>query len=915
MTCPDVMDLERFVLRDLDDDSYSSIASHVSSCAQCAGEIEQLGENLRLAPALRRDQEPTGAPAEEFNWVPAASIESNAAIGPYRILRKIGQGGMGAVFEAQQENPRRTVALKVIRPGLVTPSLLARFRHEAQTLARLHHPGIAQVFEAGQHPTADGPQPYFAMELVHGEPLLKYAQSRRLTANQRLELIARICDAVRHAHQRGVIHRDLKPDNILVEDAGAGEPQPKILDFGVARVIDPSGQTTTLHTSAGQIVGTVAYMSPEQASADPAQTDTRADVYALGVICFQLLADRLPYKLNNASVAESVRVIVQDEPTQLASIDRKLKGDVTTIVGKALEKEKNRRYQSAAEMAADIRRYLRDEPIAAHPPSTIYQVRKFARRHKGLVGGIAAAFVLLVAGVIGTTLQMFRAERARATADTMRVAADKSAAEARSEAAKQAAVNNFLQEMLGAANPRNLTAADRAKGANISVLDALKQASRRVDDGALKDQPEIELAVRSTVATAFESLGDYDTADHHFQAALELSKRLRGPESPQAAEILVSLVNLRSLQGRLPEADALARQALEMSRKVFDDADPGVAVAVESLGELLVREGKPAEAEPLLRDAVARYRRAFGDGNKETASALNNLAFVLTDQDKLPEAESLYREALAVRRKVLGDHPDTATTINNLAMVLRDQRRFDESDPLFRESLAMRRKTLGDEHPDVATAMSNLALELHAQAKYAEAEPLFRQALEIERKFDGPEHPKIAILLNNIGGLFLEQRKFAEAEPCFRESLAMRRKLLGDEHPAVAQALANLGDVLRQSGKPADAEPLYRQAVAISVKRLGEDHLDTAARRALLGGCLTMLARYDEAERELLAAARVVEAKAPRGSRYITVCFGNLVKLYQAWQKPEQATAWRAKLPTTRPSSRTSVAAVTTAPS
>jgi serine/threonine protein kinase len=359
------------------------------------------------------------------------------AIGRYRIIRLLGEGGMGVVYQAEQEQPRRVVALKVIRPGFATAETLRRFQHESEALGRLQHPGIAQIHDAGTADTGFGPQPYFAMELVRGFALREYAEEKPLDTRQRLELMAKICDAVEQAHQRGVIHRDLKPGNILVDETG----QPKILDFGVARVADSEARLTT-HTDIGQLIGTLAYMSPEQVTGDPLAVDTRSDVYALGVILYELLAGRLPHAVDRKPLAEAVHVIQEDEAARLSSIDRAYRGDVDTIVAKALEKDKARRYGSAAALAGDIRRYLADEPITARRPSASYQLRKFARRHKPLVAGTVAVFVVLVAGVVASTWEAVRA----------RTAEQKAA----SEAATAEAINDFLQnDLLGQASANN----------------------------------------------------------------------------------------------------------------------------------------------------------------------------------------------------------------------------------------------------------------------------------------------------------------------------------------------------------------------------------------------------------------------------------------------------------------------------
>jgi serine/threonine protein kinase len=372
-------------------------------------------------------------------------------IGRYRLLRIVGAGGMGVVYEAEQDHPCRTVALKVIRPGYSTPELMRRFEFESQVLARLHHPAIAQVYEADAADTGLGPQPYFAMEFIRGDPLTEYAASHHLNTRQRLTLMASICDAVEHAHQHGIIHRDLKPANILVEETG----QPKILDFGVARAMDSDTQVTK-QTDVGQLVGTLVYMSPEQTVADPLELDSRSDVYALGVILYELLAGRLPYQLSR-QLHEAIRAIQQEDPTPLSSISRVHRGDVETIVAKALEKDKARRYASAAALAADIRRYLADEPITARPASLSYQLQKFARRHKALVAATAMVVVVLVSGILVSTKEAVTARQAEQTAE---------------------AVNDFLQNDLLAQASAAKQSARRAKpDPDLKVRTALDRAA------------------------------------------------------------------------------------------------------------------------------------------------------------------------------------------------------------------------------------------------------------------------------------------------------------------------------------------------------------------------------------------------------------------------------------------------------
>ena len=741
-----------------------------------------------------------------------------ASIGSYRILRLLGEGGMGAVYEAEQDQPRSRVALKVIRAAWASPELLRRFEQESQALGRLHHPGIAQIYEAGSADTGFGLQPFFAMELIQGKPLVEYADVNQLDTRQRLALMIQVCEAVQHAHQRGIIHRDLKPGNILVDESG----QPKILDFGIARVTDMDAEATR-QTDLGQLLGTLAYMSPEQVLADPLAIDTRSDVYALGVILYELLTGKMPYELSRV-LHEAVRTIQQVDPAQLSMVNRVYRGDIETIVAKALEKDKNRRYASPAELAADIRRYLDDQPITAKPATTSYQLQKFARRHKGLVAGIAAVVLVLLLGMVATTWEAVQARRQSQIAE---------------------AVDDFLQnDLLAQASAYHQSKADP----DLKVRTALDRAAQNIP-GKFEKQPQVEAAIRSTIGNTYSDLGLYPEARKQLEQALDLDRRTLGPANPKTLQTMLSLEKTEESQGQYAEAEQLGQQLLQTSQRVLGPEHPNTLKAMNRLTSVYDDEGKDLQAEPLAEQALAVSRRVLGDEAPGTVASMHFLGIIEYDLGKYARAETLFSKTLEIRRRVLApEHPDTLASMDNLTSALASEGKYAQATALDNQIVQIRRRVLGPEHPDTLSSMSNLALDYESEGKYQQAEKLDSQTLELQRRVLGAEHPATLRSMHNLANDYRDEDNKPQAQALDSQLLEIRRRVLGPENPDTLWSMSNLALDYRDEGKFVQAEALDSQTLEARRRVLGANELDTLLSVSQLGRDEAALGNYAQAE-------------------------------------------------------------------
>jgi tetratricopeptide (TPR) repeat protein len=877
----------------MSNDDWTLIKQVFDAASGCSGadRLQWLDQATSGRPEIRLEVESLLAAHEQaqgFLDVPASINLSEPAsilrcnlpdhIGKYRILHLIGQGGMGTVYEAEQEQPQRTVALKVIRPGLASPELVQRFQQESQALARLQHPGIAQIYDAGTADIGFGAQPYFAMELIRGPMLQDYAETQSLGTPQRLELLAKVCDAVHHAHQRGLIHRDLKPGNVLVDENG----QPKILDFGIARTTDGASGAQG-QTGKGQILGTLDYMSPEQVLGDPLEVDIRSDIYSLGIILYELLAGRPPYAVSTR-LHEAARIIREEDPAPLSTVNRIYRGDIETIVGKALEKNKARRYGSAAELAADIRRYLKDEPIAARPPSMRYQLHKFARRHRAFVMGVVAVFLALSAGIIASTRQAIRARHAEQTAllerdrasaaehiakserdrslnaEKIATSAESDAVQRQNEAIREKkradteaaiakAVNDFLQQDL----LRQASASVQAQPGvppdpDLKVRTALDRAAARIP-GKFDKQPLVEASLRRTIGGAYRDLGLYGEAAQQLERELELRHRYSGEND---AGTLAAMTNLGSLlrdQGKYAQAEPLLVQAMERSRRLLGTPAPETLSSMENLALLYRLQGKYPQAEDLLNRSVEAQGRSRGSESSEALAGLTRLAALYREENKFALAEPLLMKVLAAKQRLLGeDHPETLGSMNTLALFYRDQRRYPQAEELLTKVVGAQRRILGEEHPSTLDALNNLGELYRNQTKYSQAEPLFIHVLEVRRRVLGDDHPRTLHSIGNLAVLYQDESKFAQAEPLLRESFEVQQRVLGENHPDTVTTFNNLAVLYARQGKYTEAEPIFLKVLDSRRRLFGEEHTNTLTTMNNLGLLYRNQKKYPEAE-------------------------------------------------------------------
>jgi eukaryotic-like serine/threonine-protein kinase len=749
-------------------------------------------------------------------------------IGHYKILRKIGEGGMGVVYEAQQQSPQRIVALKVLHGrGCSSEQLRKRFDQEAFALGQLRHKGIAQIYESGTATTEHGDIPYLAMEMVDGQTITDAAN--KLPIDARLTLFAEVCDAVHAAHQRGIIHRDLKPANILVNECG----EPKILDFGIARLTDFDLNVTAMETVAGQLIGTLAYMSPEQMAGESADIDIRSDVYTLGVVLYELLAGSPPYDLSDTSILEATRIVREKEPEPLGRTDRIFRGDIETIVKKAMEKDKERRYSSARELGVDLRRYAAHEPVSARPASAVYQLRKLARRNRPLAIAITGIAISLIAGTIISTRLYLEARDAQK--------------ESRHEADKAEAINRFLVDDL-------ITTIDPYKDGNrdITMREAIKRAASSLGE-RFQDQPLVKADIRSMLSDVYRNLGD--------------------------------------LKGGLKQG----KLALDVLREHPTDRDPDLFVStLMNVAVAHVRLRELDQAEPLFLEAAKISHDTLGPDAMGSLVARGNLAWFYEKAARYQEAQEINDPLLKDRRRILGpEHRETLTAMNNIGKVSELMGDYSKAEKINREVLAIRRRVLGPDHPKTLISMENLGQALVFQGKLDEAEVVLRDSMKTHVRVLGKEHLYTLWSINNLGLVYLRGGRFDEAETLYQTLEKDAICVLGDQHdwtlvPGLHLAEALLGQE-RHEESLAISERIRQRAEDL----LGSQHWRLGGHMLLHGRILAAMSRYSEAETQLRNAVELYEKQLskrhPRTKRAIEA----LAELYQKWGRTTEAEHWR----------------------
>lgn len=811
--------------------------------AACAGDddVRRDVEDL-LAHDAQATTRFLGGVAPHVDIAPGERVGDT--VGRYRLEAKIGEGGFGVVYRAHQEAPvRRDVALKIIKIGMDTRRVVSRFEMERQTLAQLNHPNTTRVLDAG---STERGRPYFVMELVDGAPITHHCETNDLTIEERLELFLQTCAAVQHAHQRAIIHRDIKPSNVLVQRVD-GEASVKVIDFGIARALDPQDAPQTMATLRGAVIGTPEYMSPEQAAGEA--LDTRTDVYSLGVLLYELLTGGHPFSeqlSRTHDVTERLRLVREVDPprpstrvgdarpgdaSELARQRRKaLRGDLDWIVMRALAKEPARRYASVGDLAADIRRYQRSEPVTAGPPGRAYRLKKFARRHRvGVIAGSVAAAAIAL-GMVGLFVGLAQA----------RVEAER----ARREASRATQVATLLKDLFEGVDP------SVTRGRDAPVLrEILAGAAERIER-SLADQPLVEAELRDTIGDTQLAIADYDMALENFRRAHALRRSRLGEAHPDTLAAANGVASALNMLGRHDEAAAAMEEALTPWRNRDDSVS--IASELHTLGSIYRDQGELDRALATMQESLQEYESSAGADSPAALGVRHDIAAIYARQELYEIAERMHRDVYEKRLELLGeDHPDTLYSMNSLAYLYGSLGRFEEGEPFYRQTLEGRRRVLGEDHPETLTSINNLAFLYARLGRLNEAESLFREALEKQASQLGAAHPLTLLTMNNVGTVLSMQKRHDEADPFLTSAYEGRRAALGADHHYTLFSAHRLGENRRELGRMDDAAHFFRIAADGRARTLGPAHPDAVASLEALSQALAADGHADEAARLL----------------------------------------------------------------
>jgi serine/threonine protein kinase/tetratricopeptide (TPR) repeat protein len=838
-------------------------------------------------PGATVDSAP-GLPETEDYGDPTARVGALLA-GKYKLVEAIGEGGMGSVFMAQQTAPvKRAVAVKVVKAGMDSRAVLARFEAERQALAMMDHPHIAKVLDAG---TTDGGRPFFVMELVKGTPITRYCDEHRLTPRQRLELFVPVCQAIQHAHQKGIIHRDLKPSNVLVA-LYDDRPVPKVIDFGVAKAAGQALTDKTLMTGFGALVGTPEYMSPEQASLNNLDIDTRSDVYSLGVLLYELLTGTTPVdkkSLGKAALLEILRIVREVEAprpsaklstidtlpsvaanrgTEPAKLSRLMKGELDWLVLKALEKDRTRRYETANGLARDIQRYLADEVVEARPPSVGYRLSKFVRRHKGQV--IAASLVLLalVGGFVGTTLGLFEARRQEKIArdetaerEKALLAEKEAKEEAQAREGETKAVLDFVENrVFAAARPKEQAG---GQGYDVKLADAIKAALPFVDT-SFTAQPLIEARLRKTMGLSFWYLGDAKTAIEQEEKARALYTRHRGPDHPDTLVSMMNLANSYDNAGRIQEALKLREETLELQKAKLGSDHRDTLMSMNNLANSYEAAGRTQQALKLHEETLQLRKAKLGPDDPDTLMSMGNLAYSYNAAGPTQEGLKLGEETLPLLKAKLGpDHPHTLASMTNLAISYAHAGRTQEALKLREEALQLTKAKLGPDHLQTLRSMTNLAISYADTGRTQEALKLREETLQLQKTKLGPDHRSTLISMNNLAESYAAAGRSQEARKLYEEALQLMKAKLGPDHPDTLTSMTNLGEAYQTMGELAKALPLLEQSFQKHKAKLGAEHTQTLGTMSSLGLVLLQQTKWADAEPVLRDCLAIREKQMP----------------------------------------------------